>query len=274
MTRAEAEAWCAGTSYPRPIVQVTSMVAADRIRQQGFELAFHAGGRVWGNGIYAATDRATEQHYLRLLGDRGTSLELRVSVRHILRARISTQDPARPLHQLLAHLPAGLRRFLEAMMLLRDRPAALTHILTEEGYDALEIVADRFTRAIGGNQLVVFDPHSVVVVNDEDSDPPRVMTTDELEEAALVNEALAFGAPSVEADSFMCRHFIPSGFPHCAAYPDGIPWEIQAGEVDHRQPWAGDHGIRYEPLTSEEFHARAAELRAAAARLRRRGAAD
>ena len=142
------------------------------------------------------------------------------------------------------------------------------------GLGASPLDAIRVTRAIGGNQLVVFDPHSVVVVNDEDSDPPRVMTTDELEEAALVNEALAFGAPSVEADCFMCRHFIPSGFPHCAAYPDGIPWEIQAGEVDHRQPWAGDHGIRYEPLTSEEFHARAAELRAAAARLRRRGAAD
>jgi hypothetical protein len=100
------------------------------------------------------------------------------------------------------------------------------------------------------------------------------MTADELEEAALLNEALAHGAPSAEANCFMCRHLIPRGIPHCTAYPDGIPWEIQAGLVDHRLPWAGDHGIRYEPMTPEEFRARASALRAEAAKLRQRGAAD
>lgn len=103
---------------------------------------------------------------------------------------------------------------------------------------------------------------------------PEVMTADELDEAALLNDALANWAPSVETNCFMCRHLIPSGFPHCAAYPDGIPWEIQAGQVDHRQPYAGDRGVRYDPLTTEEFRARASDLRAEAARLRQRGAAD
>jgi hypothetical protein len=60
----------------------------------------------------------------------------------------------------------------------------------------------------------------------------------------------------------------------CAAYPDGIPWEIQAGQVDHRRPYAGDRGVRYDPLTPEEFRVRAAELRVEAAKLRQRGAAD
>jgi hypothetical protein len=100
------------------------------------------------------------------------------------------------------------------------------------------------------------------------------MTSEDLENSALLEEALARWAPSIEADCHMCRHLIRSGMMRCAAYPDGIPWEIQAGEVDHRQPWAGDHGVRYEPLTPEEFHVRAAELRAEAARLRERGAAD
>src|SRR5688500_13200405 len=102
----------------------------------------------------------------------------------------------------------------------------------------------------------------------------RTMTPDELDEAALLNDALAYAAPSAETNCFMCRHLIPSGFPHCAAYPDGIPWEIQSGQVDHRQPWAGDRGVRYDPMTAEAFRDRAADLRAEAARRRQRGAAD
>jgi hypothetical protein len=35
----------------------------------------------------------------------------------------------------------------------------------------------------------------------------------------------------------------------CAAFPDGIPIEIIAARHDHREPYPGDHGIRYEPIT-------------------------
>ena len=100
------------------------------------------------------------------------------------------------------------------------------------------------------------------------------LTAEELEQAALLEEALARWAPSAEADCHMCRHMFRSGTPRCSAYPDGIPWEIQAGQVDHRLPYAGDYGIRYDPLTPEEFHAFAAELRAEATKARQRGAAD
>jgi hypothetical protein len=31
----------------------------------------------------------------------------------------------------------------------------------------------------------------------------------------------------------------------CAAYPSGIPAEILDSDVDHRLPYAGDHGIHF-----------------------------
>lgn len=32
----------------------------------------------------------------------------------------------------------------------------------------------------------------------------------------------------------------------CTAFPDGIPADILAGDVDHRQEVTGDNGIRFE----------------------------
>lgn len=47
-----------------------------------------------------------------------------------------------------------------------------------------------------------------------------------------------------------CQHFDPSapGY-HCAAFPDypGIPRQIIDMMIDHRQPYAGDRGIQWEP---------------------------
>ena len=34
----------------------------------------------------------------------------------------------------------------------------------------------------------------------------------------------------------------------CEAYPDGIPEEIFNGEVDHKEPYKGDHGIQFEKV--------------------------
>lgn len=44
-----------------------------------------------------------------------------------------------------------------------------------------------------------------------------------------------------------CRHFRRSIF--CDAFPDlpGIPGVILDNQADHRQPYPGDNGIRWEP---------------------------
>ena len=52
-----------------------------------------------------------------------------------------------------------------------------------------------------------------------------------------------------------CVHYIISDKKKftCKAYPDGIPEVILRGEVDHREPHPGDHGIQYlkEPIDLE-----------------------
>ena len=42
-----------------------------------------------------------------------------------------------------------------------------------------------------------------------------------------------------------CRYY--QGLSRCDAYPDHIPSEIFAGLHDHRKPYPGDKGIRWEP---------------------------
>jgi hypothetical protein len=50
----------------------------------------------------------------------------------------------------------------------------------------------------------------------------------------------------------LCRHRIFDPPRTCRAFPDGIPPEIWRGEHDHRTPYPGDHGIRYEALRPED----------------------
>jgi len=51
-----------------------------------------------------------------------------------------------------------------------------------------------------------------------------------------------------------CRHFVGKkdrDSLNCKAFADGIPLEIVLNEHDHREPFPGDNGIRWEPIDSE-----------------------
>lgn len=49
---------------------------------------------------------------------------------------------------------------------------------------------------------------------------------------------------AVSEQCLTCRHYLGSGA--CVAFWDGIPEEIFTGEHDHRQPFPGDGGYRWE----------------------------
>ena len=53
-----------------------------------------------------------------------------------------------------------------------------------------------------------------------------------------------------------CRHFQNASYLKgdmlvCAVYPEGIPDEILSMKHDHRKPFKGDKGQRYEPVSKE-----------------------
>ena len=56
----------------------------------------------------------------------------------------------------------------------------------------------------------------------------------------------------IGSQCYDCKHY--EGIFTCPAFPDGIPKVIFLDEFDHREPYPGDHGVRFEsvPNPSEE----------------------
>ena len=50
----------------------------------------------------------------------------------------------------------------------------------------------------------------------------------------------------------ICMHCVhkekppPEAFMRCEAFPDGIPDKIWQSEIEHTEPYPGDHGIEFE----------------------------
>ncbi|HEX8339702.1 MAG TPA: hypothetical protein VF624_02215 [Tepidisphaeraceae bacterium] len=55
----------------------------------------------------------------------------------------------------------------------------------------------------------------------------------------------------------VCRHL--NGRRRCSAFPAGIPDAIIASRHDHRQPYAGDQGVRFEALPGKRHSLDVAE---------------
>ena len=50
-----------------------------------------------------------------------------------------------------------------------------------------------------------------------------------------------------------CKHlFTDLMDAKCAAFPQGIPWEILLSQKDHRQPYPGDLSIQFDPKTPQD----------------------
>jgi hypothetical protein len=60
------------------------------------------------------------------------------------------------------------------------------------------------------------------------------------------NKFVSDYATSKESSCQTCKHRSTVSPLFCVAFPDGIPTNILMGEVDHKAPVKGDHGIQYE----------------------------
>ena len=49
----------------------------------------------------------------------------------------------------------------------------------------------------------------------------------------------------------MCKHLESLEHRTCAAFPDGIPFEIWDGKNNHTKSYKGDHGILFEPARKD-----------------------
>jgi hypothetical protein len=174
MPRREADEWSAVSILPGPVFHTTSRARALTIRLAGFDLDQRLLGRTWGNGVYTTPSREVADFYTRFHDPDPVILELRIRVQRLLDVRSPTGSRHDAIRQALAAIPGGYGRFIDSTLELRSIvppplvPAeAFTQVVVEAGYDGIEIVEAGISAAVGGTQIVVYDPRKVSVVDDE-----------------------------------------------------------------------------------------------------------
>ena len=165
MSRADAELWAANSAYKGDTYHVTPGVANERsIKGNGFDLSKRKFGRMWGDGVYVGTDETTAEQYRGWTGQSARTLTIKVDVRNpaIFNANGRTFSQHHIVSEVLGidEKAAKSLGYDKATRSLVD----LSTILKNHGYDALDIRGAH--SAAGGNQMVIFDPKKVVVIND------------------------------------------------------------------------------------------------------------
>lgn len=168
MSRSAADAWAVNSAIKQDVHHVTTSAANKQgIMTDGFDLARQEWGRVWGNGVYVAVDDATTGMYRKWIGKDAETLTIRLNVKKPFVYRATVSNP-KPEDILLAATGRPRSDMAAIAQLVYDRngKCILEIALRDLGFDALHIIPLSAESYVGGNQIVVFDPHDVVVIDD------------------------------------------------------------------------------------------------------------
>jgi hypothetical protein len=169
MARATAERWAANSAFKDDVYHITPGVANERsIKANGFNLDAQKFGRMWGDGVYVGADQNTADVYRQWTGRSARTLAIKLNIEKpfVYREVYSNFKQADIVMEALGLSDSSANR-VRAVALIRDNANGLSGVLSDLGYDALHIVPkDSNVSRVGGNQLVIFDPKKVVVIND------------------------------------------------------------------------------------------------------------
>lgn len=206
MDDGEAKQWAAGGKIDRPLYHVTTSGAGESIARDGFNTGAGQFGKVWGNGVYLASDDASADIYAKQMAD-PEKLTTYAKVEKPFTARVSSNSPGTMYEDVAKQMPGGLPAYQKALQAAKQRHAsvkqeaeekhpldaaaqmqymvdhganahpsaeAIQSVLSQAGHDALVIQQDgKPTKAVGGNQVVVFNPKQVTSVSGQPTTAPE-----------------------------------------------------------------------------------------------------
>jgi hypothetical protein len=182
MSRKDADAWAKDSAIKGDVFHASSSKNTSSLKREGFNVKKASGeGAVYAKGIYTASDKASVARYAKTGTD---TLTLRVNAKNPFTATVkSTINPGLEVRtQILeATGPKGRNAFRQSLTSRGlpdpgkraaryvDDATATTAALKASGHDALIIKgatqAIALNPAVGGNQVLAFDPKQVVIVS-------------------------------------------------------------------------------------------------------------